>query len=74
MKDALITDEVKYEIHCYDKENRCWAILDVVCDTQYDSVQEARQVLARIKEIHRTHKIKSVYRIVKLTIKKEVVK
>jgi hypothetical protein len=73
MKDLLINNEVKYEIHCRAKKSRQWGVLEIVGDTEYDSVQEARRVIVSLKQ-NPLLKSEYVYRIVKLTIKKEVVK
>lgn len=69
MKDKSLTDEVMYEVQCYDEVNKLWNFLGKVY-----SEKSAENIIETNTRIDKSTGVVYEYRIVKLTIKKEVVK
>ena len=69
MKDKSLTDEVLYEVQFYDEENKLWNYCG-----RYHSEEIVENIIETNKRLNRYNGVLYEYRIVRLTIKKEVVK
>jgi hypothetical protein len=69
MKDKSLKDEIKYEVQFFDDYIPAWINIDVS-----ESKNEAKSIVSDYKKIDKADGRKFKYRIIKLTIKKEVVK
>jgi hypothetical protein len=69
MKDKSLKDEIKYEVQFFDDYIPAWIKMDEV-----ESKNEAKSIVSDYKKIDKEDGRKFNYRILKLTIKKEIVK
>jgi hypothetical protein len=70
MKDKSIKDEIMYEVQYYNDRIDDWD----TADEAITSKKEAKSIVRFFKHCDKEEGIKFKYRIVKLTIKSEVVK
>jgi hypothetical protein len=70
MKDKTLKDEIKYEVQFYDDCIDDWCILDSGIELK----KEAKSIVHDCKMFDKEDGLKIKYRILKLTIKKEIVK
>jgi hypothetical protein len=69
MKDKSLKDEIKYDVQFFDDYIPAWINIDVS-----ESKKEAKCFVRDYKKFDKEDGLKFKYRIIKLTIKKEVVK
>ena len=69
-KDKLIKDEILYDIQSYDNRMDDWYTLD----GGIESKKEAKNTVHDYKKFDKKEGLKLRYRIIKCTIKKELVK
>jgi hypothetical protein len=69
-QEGEMKDETKYEVQSYDDHIGDWD----TADSGIKSKKEARLFVRDCKDFDKEHGLKLKYRIVKLTIKKEIIK
>lgn len=69
MKDKSLKDEIKYDVQFFDDCIPAWVKMD-----EFESKKEAKSIVRDCKKFDKEDGLKLKYRIVKLTIKKEIIK